>query len=55
MTNTYLTAGTIEITSDLKIVEAGTKVGPSEAVLLNMLNISVSNNTAVGTYKAELQ
>jgi len=31
---------TIEITSDLKLVTAGSKVGPSEATLLNMLNIS---------------
>jgi len=37
---TKIARGTIEITSDLKIVEAGTKVGPSEATLLNMLNIS---------------
>jgi len=37
---TKIARGTIEITSDLKIVEAGTKVGASEATLLNMLNIS---------------
>jgi len=37
---TKIARGTIEITADLKIVEAGTKVGPSEAVLLNMMNIS---------------
>lgn len=37
---TKIARGTIEITSDLKIVEAGNKVGPSEATLLNMLNIS---------------
>ncbi len=37
---TKIARGTIEITSDLKLVEAGTKVGPSEATLLNMLNIS---------------
>lgn len=37
---TKIARGTIEITTDLKIVEAGTKVGPSEATLLNMLNIS---------------
>jgi len=37
---TKIARGTIEITADLKIVEAGTKVGPSEATLLNMLNIS---------------
>jgi large subunit ribosomal protein LP0 len=37
---TKIARGTIEITSDLKIVAAGTKVGPSEATLLNMLNIS---------------
>jgi len=37
---TKIARGTIEITTDLKIVEAGTKVGASEATLLNMLNIS---------------
>lgn len=37
---TKIARGTIEITTDLKLVEAGLKVGPSEAVLLNMLNIS---------------
>jgi large subunit ribosomal protein LP0 len=37
---TKIARGTIEITTDLKIVEAGNKVGPSEATLLNMLNIS---------------
>jgi len=37
---TKITRGTIEITSDLKLVEANTKVGASEATLLNMLNIS---------------
>lgn len=37
---TKIARGTIEITSDLKLVEAGGKVGPSEATLLNMLNIS---------------
>ncbi|KAI9727935.1 MAG: ribosomal protein P0 (A0) (L10E) [Chrysothrix sp. TS-e1954] len=37
---TKIARGTIEITADLKIVQAGTKVGASEATLLNMLNIS---------------
>ncbi len=37
---TKIARGTIEITLDLKLVEAGTKVGASEATLLNMLNIS---------------
>jgi len=37
---TKIARGTIEITVDLKLVEAGTKVGASEATLLNMLNIS---------------
>ena len=37
---TKIARGTIEITTDLKIVDAGSKVGPSEATLLNMLNIS---------------
>lgn len=37
---TKIARGTIEITSDLKLVEKSAKVGPSEAVLLNMLNIS---------------
>ncbi|GAB7363555.1 hypothetical protein MBLNU230_g3822t1 [Neophaeotheca triangularis] len=37
---TKIARGTIEITSDLKLVEANSKVGASEATLLNMLNIS---------------
>lgn len=37
---TKIARGTIEITADLKLVEAGSKVGASEATLLNMLNIS---------------
>ncbi|KAL8666706.1 MAG: hypothetical protein Q9202_001244 [Teloschistes flavicans] len=37
---TKIARGTIEITSDLKLVETGHKVGASEATLLNMLNIS---------------
>ncbi|GAA5797718.1 ribosomal protein L10-domain-containing protein [Helicostylum pulchrum] len=37
---TKIARGTIEIVSDVKLVVAGTKVGPSEAVLLNMLGIS---------------
>jgi len=37
---TKIARGTIEITADLKLVEAGGKVGASETVLLNMLNIS---------------
>ena len=37
---TKIARGTIEITADLKLVQAGTKVGASEATLLNMLNIS---------------
>jgi len=37
---TKIARGTIEITIDLKLVEAGNKVGASEATLLNMLNIS---------------
>jgi len=37
---TKIARGTIEITNDLKLVEAGNKVGASEATLLNMLNIS---------------
>ena len=37
---TKIARGTIEITADLKLVEAGAKVGASEATLLNMLNIS---------------
>lgn len=37
---TKIARGTIEITADLKIVEANHKVGASEATLLNMLNIS---------------
>ncbi|KAI1082868.1 hypothetical protein F5B20DRAFT_487701 [Whalleya microplaca] len=37
---TKIARGTIEITTDLKLVESGSRVGPSEATLLNMLNIS---------------
>ncbi|KAL8714852.1 MAG: hypothetical protein Q9220_001365 [cf. Caloplaca sp. 1 TL-2023] len=37
---TKIARGTIEITADLKLVETGSKVGASEATLLNMLNIS---------------
>lgn len=37
---TKIARGTIEITSDIQVVEAGGKVGASEATLLNMLNIS---------------
>lgn len=37
---TKITRGTIEIISDILVVEAGNKVGASEATLLNMLNIS---------------
>jgi large subunit ribosomal protein LP0 len=37
---TKIARGTIEIVSDIKVVTKGTKVGPSEATLLNMLNIS---------------
>ncbi|KAK6458425.1 60S acidic ribosomal protein P0 [Scheffersomyces xylosifermentans] len=37
---TKIARGTIEIVSDVKVVEADSKVGPSEATLLNMLNIS---------------
>jgi len=37
---TKIARGTIEIISDVDIIKAGTKVGASEAALLNMLNIS---------------
>ena len=37
---TKIARGTIEIVSDVKVVIAGTRVGPSEAALLNMLGIS---------------
>ncbi|CAG59331.1 RPP0 [Nakaseomyces glabratus] len=37
---TKIARGTIEIVSDVKVVEAGNRVGPSEASLLNLLNIS---------------
>ena len=37
---TKIARGTIEITADLKLLDAGSKVGASEATLLNMLNIS---------------
>ena len=37
---TKIARGTIEIVSDVQVVTAGTRVGPSEASLLNMLGIS---------------
>jgi large subunit ribosomal protein LP0 len=37
---TKIARGTIEITNDLKLLDAGSKVGASEASLLNLLNIS---------------
>jgi len=37
---TKIARGTIEITTDVRVCEAGSKVGASEATLLNMLNIS---------------
>ncbi|KAH8104362.1 ribosomal protein L10-domain-containing protein [Phellopilus nigrolimitatus] len=37
---TKIARGTIEIVSDIKVVVAGSRVGTSEATLLNMLNIS---------------
>ncbi|EIW84044.1 hypothetical protein CONPUDRAFT_80544 [Coniophora puteana RWD-64-598 SS2] len=37
---TKIARGTIEIVSDVQVVVAGTRVGSSEATLLNMLNIS---------------
>lgn len=37
---TKITRGTIEITNDIVILKGGQRVGPSEAQLLNMLNIS---------------
>ncbi|KAK4056004.1 ribosomal protein P0 (A0) (L10E) [Microbotryomycetes sp. JL221] len=37
---TKIARGTIEIVSDIHLVEAGSRVGSSEATLLNMLNIS---------------
>lgn len=37
---TKIAKGTIEITQDVHLIKVGTKVGPSEATLLNMMNIS---------------
>jgi len=37
---TKIARGTIEITNDINLVQAGSKVGASEATLLNMLKIS---------------
>uniref|UniRef100_A0A287DFY5 60S acidic ribosomal protein P0 n=1 Tax=Ictidomys tridecemlineatus TaxID=43179 RepID=A0A287DFY5_ICTTR len=37
---TKISRGTIEILSDVQLIETGDKVGASEATLLNMLNIS---------------
>jgi len=40
---TKISKGTIEIINDVHILKEGDKVGPSEATLLNMLNISPFN------------
>merc|ERR1719361_743026 len=37
---TKITKGTVEILNDVKLLDEGDKVGPSEAAQLNMLNIS---------------
>jgi len=37
---TKITRGTIEIINDVHLIKIGEKVGPSEATLLNMLNVS---------------
>ncbi|KAL0626501.1 60S acidic ribosomal protein P0 [Plecturocebus cupreus] len=37
---TKISRGTIEILSDVQLIKTGDKVGASEAILLNMLNIS---------------
>eukprot|EP00043_Microstomoeca_roanoka_P026434 m.11581 g.11581 ORF g.11581 m.11581 type:complete len:313 (+) comp6584_c0_seq1:262-1200(+) len=37
---TKITKGAIEIVNDVKLLQEGDRVGPSEAALLNMLNIS---------------
>jgi large subunit ribosomal protein LP0 len=37
---TKISRGTIEIVNDVHLIKAGSKVGASEATLLNMLNIS---------------
>jgi large subunit ribosomal protein LP0 len=37
---TKITRGTIEIINDVHLIKVGEKVGPSEATLLNMLNVS---------------
>jgi len=37
---TKIARGTIEISTEVQVVTAGSRVGPSEATLLNMLNIS---------------
>ncbi|KAJ3367267.1 ribosomal protein P0 (A0) (L10E) [Allomyces arbusculus] len=37
---TKITKGMVEITTDYPLIKAGNKVGPSEATLLNMMNIS---------------
>ncbi|KAG2110945.1 ribosomal protein L10-domain-containing protein [Suillus discolor] len=37
---TKIARGTIEISAEVQVVTAGSRVGPSEATLLNMLNIS---------------
>jgi len=37
---TKIAKGTIEIINDIHLIKVGSKVGPSEATLLNMLNIS---------------
>jgi large subunit ribosomal protein LP0 len=51
---TKIARGTIEIVSDVEIIKAGSRVGQSEAALLNMLNISpfTYGMTISGIYNA---
>ncbi|KAJ5712875.1 uncharacterized protein N7483_010056 [Penicillium malachiteum] len=51
---TKIARGTIEIVSDLKLIEGGSKVGASEASLLNLLNISPFIYANGQTFSAEL-
>jgi large subunit ribosomal protein LP0 len=48
---TKIARGTIEITTDLKLIEAGNKVGASEATLLNMLNIRYDPHISVTIFR----
>jgi len=44
---TKIARGTIEIVTDVQVVSAGTRVGTSEATLLNMMNVSLLSSCSL--------